>query len=88
MDLLCDGVNHCEDGSDESASTLCASKSIKTFIEPTIIQLFSLDDSETLPRIQKKIIKNPKYKKHMTKFVEKKKKIENFWQCFSKFSTS
>ncbi|XP_043269843.1 uncharacterized protein [Venturia canescens] len=32
MDLLCDGVNHCEDGSDESASTLCANTEASTIL--------------------------------------------------------
>lgn len=31
-DLVCDGIRHCEDGSDEAASTLCASKFSKDYL--------------------------------------------------------
>ncbi|XP_029659615.1 uncharacterized protein LOC115233379 isoform X2 [Formica exsecta] len=32
MDLLCDGVNHCGDGSDEATSTLCANSEASTIL--------------------------------------------------------
>ncbi|XP_011332428.1 uncharacterized protein LOC105276481 isoform X2 [Ooceraea biroi] len=31
-DLLCDGVNHCGDGSDEATSTLCANSEVSTIL--------------------------------------------------------
>lgn len=31
-DLICDGVDHCDDGSDETSSNLCQSKSVFIFI--------------------------------------------------------
>ncbi|XP_026667911.1 uncharacterized protein LOC113464114, partial [Ceratina calcarata] len=31
-DLLCDGVNHCGDGSDEATSTLCANSEASTIL--------------------------------------------------------
>lgn len=41
MDLVCDGINHCADGSDESSSTLCQSESF--FPRPPIF--FRFDES-------------------------------------------